>query len=119
MPMKTLMAFKLVRMVQDEHRTEAEFEGTGAEGRQEITLILNNIDAQEVDLQVGARYTLDIKRFYPEERISAKPEHWRHEVRADFKGRRRAKAIDEKGPHPVLCPCARPLGPYLPLRVGP
>jgi hypothetical protein len=33
--MKTLTAFRLVRMVQDEHRTEAEFEGTGAEGGQE------------------------------------------------------------------------------------
>lgn len=63
--MRTLTAFKLVRMVQGEHRTEAEFEGTGAEGGQEITLILNNIDAQDVDLQVGERYTLDIQRFYP------------------------------------------------------
>jgi hypothetical protein len=53
--MKTLTALKLVRMVQDEHRTEADFEGTGAEGGQEITLILNNIDAQEVDLHVGER----------------------------------------------------------------
>ena len=44
-PMRTLTAFKLVRMFQGEHRTEAEFEGTGAEGGQEITLILNNIDA--------------------------------------------------------------------------
>ncbi len=34
--MKTLTAFKLVRMVQDEHRTEADFEGTGAEGGQEM-----------------------------------------------------------------------------------
>jgi hypothetical protein len=72
--MKALTAFKLVRMVQDEHRTEAEFEGTGAEGGQEITLILNNI-AQDVDLQVGERYTLEIQRFYPEERMSAMPEH--------------------------------------------
>ena len=69
--MRTLTAFKLVRMVQGEHRTEAEFDGTGAEGGQEITLILNNIDAQDVDLHVGERYTLDIQRFYPEERISA------------------------------------------------
>jgi hypothetical protein len=30
--MKTLTGFKLVRMVQDEHRTEAELEATGAEG---------------------------------------------------------------------------------------
>jgi hypothetical protein len=45
--MKPLTAFKLVRMVQDEHRTEADFEGTGAEGGQEMTLILNNINAQE------------------------------------------------------------------------
>ena len=73
--MKTLTAFKLVRMVQDEHRTEADFEGTGAEGGQEITLILNNIDAQEVDLHVGERYTLEIQRFHPEERMSAMPEH--------------------------------------------
>ncbi len=73
--MKTLTAFKLVRMVQDEHRTEAEFEGTGAEGGQEITLILNNIDAQEVDLRVGERYTLEIQQFHPEERMGALPEH--------------------------------------------
>ncbi len=73
--MKTLTAFKLVRMVQDEHRTEAEFEGTGAEGGQEITLILNNIDAQEVDLHVGERYTLEIQQVSPEERMSAMPEH--------------------------------------------
>jgi hypothetical protein len=73
--MKTLTAFKLVRMVQDEHRTQADFEGTGAEGGQEITLILNNIDAQEVDLQVGERYTLEIQQFSPEERMSALPEH--------------------------------------------
>jgi hypothetical protein len=73
--MKTLTAFKLVRMVQDEHRTQADFEGTGAEGGQEITLILNNIDAQEVDLHVGERYTLEIQQFSPEERMSALPEH--------------------------------------------
>ena len=73
--MKPLTAFKLVRMVQDEHRTEAEFEGTGAEGGQEITLILNNIDAQDVDLHVGERYTLDLQRFNPEERMSALPDH--------------------------------------------
>ncbi len=73
--MKTLTAFKLVRMVQDEHRTEAEFEGTGAEGGQEMTLILTNIDAQEVDLHVGERYTLEIQQVYPEERMSALPEH--------------------------------------------
>jgi hypothetical protein len=72
--MKTLTAFKLVRMVQDEHRTEAEFEGTGAEGGQEIILILNNIDAQEIDLHVGERYTLEIQRFHSEERVSARPE---------------------------------------------
>jgi hypothetical protein len=72
--MRPLTAFKLVRMVQGEHRTEAEFEETGAEGGQEITLILNNIDAQDVDLQVGERYTLDIQPFYPKERISAVPE---------------------------------------------
>ncbi len=73
--MRTLIAFKLVRMVQSEHRTEAEFEGTGAEGGQEITLILNNIDAQQVDLHVGERYTLEIQRFDPEERMGALPEH--------------------------------------------
>ena len=73
--MKTLTAFKLVRIVQDEHRTEADFEGTGAEGGQEITLILNNIDAQEVDLHIGGRYTLEIQRFSPQERISVLPEH--------------------------------------------
>ena len=73
--MKPLTAFKLVRMVQEEHRTEADFEGTGAEGGQEITLILNNIDAHEVDLHVGERYTLEIHRFDPEERMSALPEH--------------------------------------------
>jgi hypothetical protein len=73
--MKTLTALKLVRMVQDEHRTEADFEGTGAEGGQEITLILNNIDARDVDLHVGERYTLEIQRFSPEERISVLPEH--------------------------------------------
>ena len=94
--MKTLTAFKLVRMVQDEHRTEAEVEGTGAEGGQEITLILNNIDAQEVDLHVGERYTLDIKRFYSEEAMSAMT------PRRGFTWRGRAKAIDEKGPRPVL-----------------
>ena len=82
--MRTLTAFKLVRMVQSEHRTEAEFEGTGADGGQEITLILTNIDAQDVDLQVGERYTLDIQPFYPEERISAVPEHSRHDARAGF-----------------------------------
>jgi hypothetical protein len=73
--MKPLTAFKLVRMVQDEHRTEAEFEGTGTEGGQEIILILTNIDAQEVDLHIGERYTLEIQRFAPEERMSARPEH--------------------------------------------
>ena len=73
--MKTLTAFKLVRMVQDEHRTEAEFEGTGAEGGQEMTLILTNIDAQEVDLHVGERYTLEIQQVYPEEKMGALPEH--------------------------------------------
>ena len=73
--MRTLTAFKLVRMVQSEHRTEAEFEGTGADGGQEITLILTNIDAQDVDLQVGERYTLDIQPFNPEERISIMPEN--------------------------------------------
>ncbi|QRM29056.1 hypothetical protein [Microvirga sp. VF16] len=72
--MRPLTAFKLVRMVQGEHRTEAEFEGTGAEGGQEITLILNNIDAHDVDLQVGERYTLHIQPFYPEDGISALPE---------------------------------------------
>jgi hypothetical protein len=71
--MKPLTAFKLVRMVQDEHRTEAEFEGTGTEGGQEMTLILTNIDAQEVDLHVGERYTLEIKQVYPEERMSTMP----------------------------------------------
>ena len=73
--MKTLTAFKLVRMVQDEHRTEAEFEGTGAEGGQEMTLILTNIEAQEVDLHVGERYTLEIQQVDPEERMRAMPEH--------------------------------------------
>jgi hypothetical protein len=73
--MKTLTGFKLVRMVQDEHRTEADFEGTGTEGGQEITLILNNIDAQEVDLHVGERYTLVIQQVYPEERMSTMPGH--------------------------------------------
>jgi hypothetical protein len=73
--MKPLTAFKLVRMVQDEHRTEAEFEGTGAEGGQEMTLILTNIDAQEVDLHVGERYTLEIQRFAADETMSALPEH--------------------------------------------
>ena len=73
--MKPLTAFKLVRMVQEEHRTEADFEGTGAEGGQEMTLILTNIDAQEVDLHVGERYTLEIQQVYPEERMSALPEH--------------------------------------------
>jgi hypothetical protein len=68
--MRTLTAFKLVRMVQSEHRTEAEFEGTGADGGQEITLILNNIDAQDVDLQVGERYTLDIQPFNPADPLS-------------------------------------------------
>jgi hypothetical protein len=73
--MKPLTAFKLVCMVQDEHRTEAEFEATGAEGGQEMTLILTNIDAQEVDLHVGERYTLEIQQVYPEERMSGMPEH--------------------------------------------
>jgi hypothetical protein len=73
--MKALTAFKLVRMVQDEHRTEADFEGIRAEGGQEITLILNNINAQEVDLHVGERYTLGIQQFSPEETMSALPEH--------------------------------------------
>ncbi len=40
-----------------------------------MTLILTNIDARDVDLQVGERYTLEIQRFDPEERISAMPEH--------------------------------------------
>ena len=73
--MKTLTAFKLVRMVQDEHRTEAEFEGSGAEGGQEMTLILNNIDAREVDLHVGERYTLEIQQVCPEEKMATLPEH--------------------------------------------
>jgi hypothetical protein len=61
--MKPLTAFKLV------------CEATGAEGGQEMTLILTNIDAQEVDLHVGERYTLEIQQVYPEERLSALPEH--------------------------------------------
>jgi hypothetical protein len=40
-----------------------------------MTLILTNIDAQEVDLHVGERYTLEIQQVYPEERLSALPEH--------------------------------------------